>query len=86
MKTTSDDARYTVNQLVEAANLLEIQLSNARRLLERTDLPGAFDQLDRAIDAAAEAEADISVSGPCGMLISIVTDMLERLMKELPDE
>jgi hypothetical protein len=64
MKTTSDDARYTVNQLVEAANLLEIQLSNARRLLERTDLPGAFDQLDRAIDAAAEAEADISVSGP----------------------
>ena len=41
MKLTSDDAYYALNQVIDAANLLEISLSNAKRLLEREEIKAA---------------------------------------------
>jgi hypothetical protein len=86
MKLTSDDALYALNQVIDAANLLEISLSNAKRLLERDDLPEPHDRFDDAVDAADNAEADISIAGDVGQRISVVVDALEELADELPDE
>lgn len=80
------DALYALNQVIDAANLLEISLSNAKRLLEREDLPEPHDRFDRAIDAADAAEADISIAGDVGQYISTVVDTLEDLADELEDE
>ena len=86
MKLTSDDAYYALNQVIDAANWLEISLSNAKRLLEREDLPGPHERFDLAADAADAAEADLSIAGDVGQRIQLVVDTLEKLGDELPNE
>ena len=86
MKLTSDDARYALNQVVDAANLLEISLSNAKRILNRVDLPEPHDRFDEAMDAADMAESDISMHGVVGEQITAVVQTLEQLAKELPND
>lgn len=80
------DALYALNQVVDAANLLEISLSNAKRILGRDDLPEPFDRFDLAIEAADAAEADIALGGSVGEHISTVVDTLEELANQLEDE
>ena len=80
------DALYALNQVADAANLLEISLANAKRILGRDDLPEPFDRFDIALDAADAAEADIGLGGSVGEHISIVIDTLEELADELEDE
>ena len=86
MKLTSDDAYYALSQIVDAANWLEISLNNAKRLLEREDLPGPHERFERAADAADAAEADLSIAGDVGQRISTVVDTLEELGDELPND
>lgn len=86
MKTTSDDAYYALNQVLDAANLLEISLRNAKRILESEDLPEPHDRFDRAADAADTAEADVSMAGDVGLCISTVVDTLEELGEELSND
>ena len=80
------DALYALNQVADAANLLEISLANAKRILGRDDLPEPFDRFDIALDAADAAEADIGLGGSVGEHISIVIDTLEELAYELEDK
>jgi hypothetical protein len=80
------DALYALNQVADAANLLEISLANAKRILGRDDLPEPFDRFDIALDAADAAEADIGLGGSVGEHISIVIDTLEELADELEDK
>lgn len=86
MKLTSDDARYALNQVVDAANLLEISLIRAKRLLEREDLPKPYDRFDAAAECAEYAESEIAMAGDVGRCINKVVDTLEELSKELPNE
>lgn len=86
MKLTSDDAYYALNQVIDAANLLEISLSNAKRLLESEGLPGPHERFDLAADAADGVEADLSIAGDVGQRIQLVVDTLEELGDELPNE
>ena len=86
MKTNSDDAYYALNQVIDAANLLEISLRNAKRILESEDLPAPHDRFERAADAADAAEADLSIAGDLGQRISVVVGTLEELGDDLQND
>lgn len=80
------DALSALNQVADAANLLEISLRNAKRILGRDDLPEPFDRFDDAIEAADAAEADIGLGGSVGEHISTVIDTLDKLADELEEK
>lgn len=82
-KITRDDAIYALSQIANAASLLEISLSNAKRLLEREDLPKPWERFDAAAEAADDAGGDISLAGDAGQRIQIVIDTLEELAEEI---
>jgi hypothetical protein len=85
-ETIKYDALYALNQVADAANLLEISLANAKRILGRDDLPEPFDRSTLPLMQPMRAEADIGLGGSVGEHISIVIDTLEELADELEDE
>ena len=86
MKTNYDDAYYALSQVIDAADLLEISLRNAKRILESEDLPAPYERFERAADAADAAEADLSIAGDLGQRISVVVDTLEELGDNLQND
>ena len=86
MKLTSDDALDAMNAIITAKNWLEDSLKEARRLLQREDLPEPHMRFDLVADAADAAEAELSATGDVGIYISEVINVLETLVDELPHD
>lgn len=86
MKTTHKEVWDQFRNLLDAVELVEISLRNAKRLLQREDLPEPWERFDKAADAACAAEADLDANGNCGTRIDLVLKALENLGEELRND